>query len=200
MSEIKEDINKSENINFEKPILLPNRVKLIGKRRILATKSFKNARKLNIKKNNAKYLVNIICLGIYIHRWKYQTKALKYATKGFNRRRANLRKAFTKITHVYYKLKFEIDKEIFEIFKQLPPREGVIHDYRFWKLKFVNNEILDANAQKKLKYWSKLNYLLLANRHLYKMTLNGLKNMKKNHDIENNEINNQDKNEYYKDD
>jgi hypothetical protein len=189
MSEIKEDINKSENINFEKPILLPNRVKLIGKRRILATKSFKNARKLNIKKNNAKYLVNIICLGIYIHRWKYQTKALKYATKGYNKRRANLRKAFSKITNVYYKLKFEIDKNIFDIFKQLPPREGVNHDFRFWKLKFVNNEILDANAQKKLKFWSKLNYLLLANRHLYKMTLNGLNNMKKNHyiEIDNNE-------------
>ena len=32
------------------------------------------------------------------------------------------------------------------------------------------------------------------------MTLNGLKNMKKNHGIENNDNNNQDKNEYYKDD
>ena len=199
MSEIKEDINKSENINFEKPILLPNRVKLIGKRRILTRRSFINARKLNPKKNNAKYLVNIICLGIYIHRWIYQTKALKYATKGFNRRRANLRKAFSKVTHVYYKLKFEIDKEIFEIFKQLPPREGVIHDYRFWKLKFVNNEILDANAQKKLKYWSKLNYLLLANKQLFKMTLEGLNNMKKNHGIEVNN-NNKDKEKYDKDD
>ena len=199
MSEIKEDINKSENINFEKPILLPNRVKLIGKRRILTRRSFINARKLNPKKNNAKYLVNIICLGIYIHRWIYQTKALKYATKGFNRRRANLRKAFSKVTHVYYKLKFESDKEIFEIFKQLPPREGVIHDYRFWKLKFVNNEILDANAQKKLKYWSKLNYLLLANKQLFKMTLEGLNNMKKNHGIEVNN-NNKDKEKYDKDD
>ena len=119
MSEFKEEIIKSENIDFEKPKLLPNRIKLIGKRRILTRKNFINARQLKPKKNNAKYLVNIICLGIYVHRWKYQTKALKYATKGFNRRRANLRKAFTKITHVYYKLKFEIDKEIFKIFRQL---------------------------------------------------------------------------------
>ena len=189
MSEFKEEIIKSENIDFEKPKLLPNRIKLIGKRRILTRKNFINARQLKPKKNNAKYLVNIICLGIYVHRWKYQTKALKYATKGYNKRRANLRKAFSKITNVYYKLKFEIDKNIFDIFKQLPPREGVNHDFRFWKLKFVNNEILDANAQKKLKFWSKLNYLLLANRYLYKMTLNGLNNMKKNHyiEIDNNE-------------
>ena len=46
---------------------------------------------------------------------------------------------------------------------------------------------------------TKLNYLLLVNRHLYKMTLNGLNNMKKNHGIEINDNNNLDKNEYYKD-
>ena len=53
MSELKEEIIISENNNSEKPILLPNRVKLIGKRRILTRRSFINARKLNPKKNNA---------------------------------------------------------------------------------------------------------------------------------------------------
>ena len=50
MSEFKEEIIKSENIDFEKPKLLPNRIKLIGKRRILTRKNFINARQLKKKK------------------------------------------------------------------------------------------------------------------------------------------------------
>ena len=67
MSEFKEEIIKSENIDIEKLKLLPNRIKLIGKRIILTRKNFINARQLKPKKNNSKYLVNIIYLGIYVH-------------------------------------------------------------------------------------------------------------------------------------
>ena len=168
-----------QNIELKKPKLLKKKILLVRKEKEVVFKQFfRNARELNPKRNNAKILVDLVGLGLYLHRWNYQATALKYATKGYNRRRVMFRKFFNSIVEVYYKHKYKVDQEIFEILKQLPPRPGVQHDFSFWKLKVVNNEVLDGIAQKKLKFWAKMHFLLLVNKHLYNMTLSAIHNMK----------------------
>ena len=130
------------------------------------------------------YLVNITCLAFYIHRWVYQERTLKYSSKRYDKKRANLKKFIKTIIKIYYEHKYTIDKEIFNILKKLPPRKGVNHDPRFWKLRFVNNEVLDSIAQKRLKFWAKLNFIMLANRSIYDMTISAIDKLRENYENE----------------
>ena len=175
-------LKKAEKL--KKPTVLPKKGKLIGKKKILSKKHFVNARQLKEKKNNAEYLVNIIVLALFIHRWIYQERALKYSSKKYNKKRANLKKFIKTIIKIYYKHKYYIDEEIFNILKKLPPRKGVKHDPRFWKLRLVNNEVLDSLAQKRLKFWAKLNFIMLANRSIYEMTIAAVDKLKEKYENE----------------
>ena len=175
-------LKKSENL--KKPTILPRKGNLIGKKTVLSRKHFTNARKLKKKKNNAEYLVNITCLAFYIHRWIYQARTLKFSSKGYNKKRANLKKFIKKLINIYYKHKYKSDEEVFNILKKLPPRKGVKHDSRFWKLRLVNNEVLDSIAQKRLKFWAKLNFIMLANRSIYDMTISAIDKLRENYENE----------------
>jgi hypothetical protein len=190
-------LKKAQNLGDNKPTL--KKGGLIGKKQLISRKRFVNARKLKPKKNNAEFLVNIICLKLFKHIWKYQTLALKYKTKGYNKKRANFRKFLTTLSNVYYKHKYYIDKEIFEFLQTLPPRPGVEHDFRFWKLRLVNNEVLDTICQKRLKFWAQLHYVISANRSIYQMTIsavNNMKIMKKEEEFEEKEDNEAEEEEY----
>ena len=167
-------LKKAENL--KKPTILPKKV--------ISKKHFVNARQLKEKKNNAEYLVNITCLAFYIHRWVYQERTLKYSSKRYDKKRANLKKFIKTIIKIYYEHKYTIDKEIFNILKKLPPRKGVNHDPRFWKLRFVNNEVLDSIAQKRLKFWAKLNFIMLANRSIYEMTIAAVDKLREQYENE----------------
>ena len=175
-------LKKSENL--KKPTILPRKGNLIGKKTVLSRKHFTNARKLKKKKNNAEYLVNITCLAFYIHRWIYQARTLKFSSKGYNKKRANLKKFIKTLINIYYKHKYKSDEEVFNILKKLPPRKGVKHDSRFWKLRLVNNEVLDSLAQKRLKFWAKLNFIMLANRSIYEMTIAAVDKLKEKYENE----------------
>lgn len=105
-------------------------------------------------KNTAKFLMNTILKMYYICLWKNKIKSMKYAQKGYNAQRANLKIFIRNLSTAINNSQYNYLNEIFEKMKKNKMPSGIKHNSNYGKLKIVDNDLMDKKCIDKLLLWS----------------------------------------------
>lgn len=142
------------------------------------------------KKNNAEFLFENIITEYFFSKWKKKVETLKILqnqpTKRTGRpdprekKRLNTKKAVASLDKFMNRKIGERLDEVFEIFQSLPRNPNIVHDENFGKIKIVNSIKLNERAMRKLKFYSKLNFILKINENLGNILLESINKMAKN--------------------
>ena len=173
-----QEINLDQPAEFEAP-----KIKLIKKTKVLKNPNRPRGIKLRRTKDTSKFLINLLAKRFFINKWKKFLLAEKFQTKGFDEKRANLRKFLAEISDKFFDNRRKLGKEILEKLSKLPKKKGIIHDPNFNKIKLVNNDLLINRYEDRIKFWAKLHFILSINVILGNMIYDAIQLMKKNHGI-----------------
>jgi hypothetical protein len=179
-------LQRAQEIDFSQPAETePPKLKIIRKVNVLKNPNRPRGIKLRRTKDTSKFLINLLAKRFFINKWKDVCSALKYQTKGFDEKRANLRKFLGQISDKFFDHHRIYGKEILERLSKLPQKKGIIHDKNFGKIKLVNNDVLIDRAENRIKFWAKLHFILSINVVLGNMLYEAIEYLKEKKGIKN---------------
>lgn len=179
-------LQRAQEIDFSQPAIEAPKIKILKKSNVLKNPNRPRGIKLRRTKDTSKFLVNLLAKRVFLNRWKKFILALKYQTKGFDEKRANLKKFLGQMSDKFFDHRREHGKDILNTLSKLPKKKGVQHDPNFGKIKLVNNDVLIDRAENRIKFWAKLHFILSVNVVLGNMIFEAIQVMKENRGIGNN--------------
>jgi len=179
-------LQRAQEIDFSEPAIEAPKIKIIKKSNVLKNPNRPRGIKLRRTKDTSKFLVNLLAKRVFFNKWKKLLLALKYQTKGYDEKRANLKKFLGQMSDKFFDHRREHGKELLSTLSQLPKKQGVQHDPNFGKIKLVNNDVLIDRYENRIKFWAKLHFILSINVVLGNMIFDAIELMKENRGINNN--------------
>ena len=121
--------------------------------------------------------------------WRYQVNARKYQKR--NVRKPTKKDVFTNNTKKLFNATANIFSDhlatylydLCDIMSQLPQRPGVKHDKNFGTIKIVNNHTLDTKSMKRIRFLSKLYFIIKINTSLEDILIKSINKMKEKRQI-----------------
>ena len=118
--------------------------------------------------------------------WHHQVVAKKYQKK--NPRKptkndmflSNTKKLFNATANVFAEHKANYLYDILDLMAQIPQKPGIKHDKNFGAIRIVNNKTLDVKSIRKIKFLSKLYFILRINDCLEDVLIKSINKMKEN--------------------
>ena len=118
--------------------------------------------------------------------WKYQIIARKYQKRN-NRRPTkkdifllNTKKLFNATVNVFSDHLVNYLYDLYELMQQMPEKPGIKHDINYGTIRIVNNRILDIKSMKRIKFLSKLYFIIRINTTLEDILIKSINKMKEN--------------------
>ena len=116
--------------------------------------------------------------------WRYQVIARKYQ-KRHNRKptkkdtfQLNTKKLFNATANIFSDHVVNYLYDLCDIMQQMPEKPGIKHDKNFGTIKIVNNRTLDIKSMKRIKFLSKLYFIIRINSNLEETLLASINKMK----------------------
>ena len=116
--------------------------------------------------------------------WRYQIIARKYQKRN-NRKPTqkdiylvNTKKLLNVIANIYAEHVANYLYDLCDIILQMPEKPGIKHDKNFGTISIVNNHTLDTKSIKKLKFLSKLYFIIRVNSNLEEVLIKSINKMK----------------------
>ena len=119
-------------------------------------------------------------------KWRYQIIAKKYGKKNTRKPTkndiflSNTKKLFNVTANIFAEHKVNYLYDLFDLMDQMPLKPGIKHDKNFGTIKLVNNRTLNVKSMKKLKFLSKLYFIIKINSNLEDILIESINKMKEN--------------------
>ncbi len=147
------------------------------------------------KENNSSKLTNeffkTFIQTLVLSKWKYQITARKYRKRN-NRKPtkndiflSNTKKLFNSTSSIFAEHKANYLYDLFDLMDQSPQNPGLKHDKDFGKIKIVNNKTLITKSMKRIKFLSKLYFIIRINSNLEDILIKSINKMKENRNKKN---------------
>ena len=119
-------------------------------------------------------------------KWHHQIIAKKYQKK--NPRKptkndiflSNAKKLFNSTANVFAEHKVNYLYDLFDLMAQMPQKSEIKHDKNFGAIRIVNNKTLNVKSMKRIKFLSKLYFILKINNSLGDILIESINKMKEN--------------------
>ena len=118
--------------------------------------------------------------------WKYQIIARKYQKRN-NRRPTkkdifllNTKKLFNATVNVFTDHLVNYLYDLYDLMQQMPEKPGIKHDINYGTIRIVNNRILVIKSMKRIKFLSKLYFIIRINTTLEDILIKSINKMKEN--------------------
>ena len=118
--------------------------------------------------------------------WKYQIIARKYQKRN-NRRPTkkdifllNTKKLFNATVNVFSDHLVNYLYDLYDLMQQIPEKPGIKHDINYGTIRIVNNRILNIKSMKRIKFLSKLYFIIRINTTLEDILIKSINKMKEN--------------------
>ena len=92
----------------------------------------------NSNNHNSEMLVELIITNYLVSKWRNNIFLKKFEVRGFNKRRAQIKKGFSTLGKIFDIRKLIYLFEIFYTMINMPQKQGVIHDNFYGKIKIIN--------------------------------------------------------------
>lgn len=178
---------EEEGEEYQEDAEIPGEVLFTSDGKMISLNGQLRGVKKNEKKTGASFLFENLVTNYFLSKWKKKVdtkKILQQSTSrptGRNnpaeRKRLNLKKGFAGLEKFFNRKKTEKLLDLFDTMESLPPNPKVVHDKDFGKLKILNNTTLNAKAMKKIKFFSKLNFILKINENLGDILMESINKM-----------------------
>ena len=119
-------------------------------------------------------------------KWRYQINARKHRKKNTRKPTKNdiflknTKKLFNSTANIFAEHQANYLYDLFDLMEQLPQRPGLKHDKNFGTIKIVNRKTLDIKALRKIKFLSKLYFIIKINNDLEDILIESINKMKEN--------------------
>ena len=119
-------------------------------------------------------------------KWHYQINAKKYQKKNPKKPTkndiflSNTKKLFNSTANVFAEHKANYLYDLFDLMAQMPQKSEIKHDKNFGSIRIINNKTLNAKSMKKIKFLSKLYFILKINFSLKDILIESINKMKEN--------------------
>ena len=138
----------------------------------------------NSSKNVADDFFKTFIQTCVLAQWRYQIIARKYQKR--NNRRPNkkdifllnTKKLFNATSNVFAEHVVNYLYDLCDLMQMMPAKPGIKHDKNFGTISIVNNHTLDAKSIKKLKFLSKLYFIIRVNSNLEEVLIKSINKMK----------------------
>ena len=123
--------------------------------------------------------------------WRYQILARKYQKRNTRKPTKkdvfliNTKKLVNATSNIFSEHVANYLYDICDIMGQMPPKPGVTHDKNYGTIKIVNNHTLDVKSMKRIKFLSKLYFIIKINTSLEDILLQSINKMKENREKKN---------------
>ena len=119
-------------------------------------------------------------------KWHHQIVAKKYQKK--NPRKptkndiflTNTKKLFNTTANVFAEHKVNYLYDLFDLMEQMPQKSQIKHDKNFGTIRIVNSKTLNAKSMRRIKFLSKLYFILKINDSLGDILIESINKMKEN--------------------
>jgi hypothetical protein len=118
--------------------------------------------------------------------WRYQIIARKYQKRN-NRKptkkdtfQLHTKKLFNTTANIFADHLVNYLYDLCDIMQQMPEKPGIKHDKNFGTIKIVNNRTLDIKSMKRIKFLSKLYFIIRINSNLEEILIESINKMKEN--------------------
>ena len=118
--------------------------------------------------------------------WRYQIIARKYQKRN-NRKPTkkdvfllNTKKLFNATVNVFSDHLINYLYDLYDLMRQMPEKPGIKHDINYGTIKIVNNRTLDTKSMKRIKFLSKLYFIIRINTTLEDILIKSINKMKEN--------------------
>ena len=129
--------NSSNIINNEEIIINNNENILIN--------PFNNIPSKN--KNSSEKLIESIIINYLVSKWRNNVFIKKYEVRGYNQKRALLKKGLSTLGKVFDIKKLIYLYEMFDVMTNMPQKPGVVHDPFYGKIKIINKRFKNDNCE-----------------------------------------------------
>ena len=138
----------------------------------------------NSSKNVADDFFKTFIQTCVLAQWRYQIIARKYQKR--NNRRPNkkdifllnTKKLFNATSNVFAEHVVNYLYDLCDLMQMMPAKPGIKHDKNFGTISIVNNHTLDTKSIKKLKFLSKLYFIIRVNSNLEEVLIKSINKMK----------------------
>ena len=118
--------------------------------------------------------------------WRYQIIARKYQKRN-NRKptkkdifASNTKKLCNAIANVYAEHVANYLYDLCDLMIQMPQKSGIKHDKYFGTIKIINNNIMNIKAKKRIRFLSKLYFIIRINCNLEEILIESINKMREN--------------------
>ena len=118
--------------------------------------------------------------------WRYQIIARKHRKKNTRKPTkkdiflSNTKKLFNSISNIIAEHKANYLYDLCDIMIQMPLKPGIKHNKDFGTIKIVNNKALNIKSMKRIKFLSKLYFIIKINNDLEDILIESINKMKEN--------------------
>ena len=123
--------------------------------------------------------------------WRYNIIARKHGKKNTRKPTkhdiflSNTKKLFNSTSSIFAEHKANYLYDIFDLMDQFPQKSELKHDKDFGKIKIVNNKTLITKSMKRIKFLSKLYFIIRINSNLEDILIKSINKMKENRNKKN---------------
>ena len=123
--------------------------------------------------------------------WRYNIIARKHGKKNTRKPTkhdiflSNTKKLFNSTSSIFAEQKANYLYDLFDLMDQFPQKPGLKHDKDFGKIKIVNNKTLITKSMKRIKFLSKLYFIIRINSNLEDILIKSINKMKENRNKKN---------------
>ncbi len=118
--------------------------------------------------------------------WRYNIIARKHGKKNTRKPTkhdiflSNTKKLFNSTSSIFAEHKANYLYDLFDLMAQMPQKLEIKHDKNFGSIRIINNKTLNAKSMKKIKFLSKLYFILKINFSLKDILIESINKMKEN--------------------
>ena len=130
---------------------------------------------------------NLLIKTCVLSQWRHQIIARKYQKKSNNRKPnkkdqflINTKKLFNAASNIFSDHVVNYLYDLYDNMGQLPMRPGVKHDKNFGTIQIVNNRTLEIKSKKRIRFLSKLYFIIRINTSLESILIQSINKMKDN--------------------
>ena len=169
--ELKRKINKIEdnnnNININEEII-------INKNENILINPYSN--NPNTNKNSSEKLIENIIINYLASKWRNNVLIKRYEVRGYNQKRALLKKGFSALGKVFDIKKLIYLYEMFDVMTNMPQKPGVVHDPFYGKIKIINKRFKNDNCDTNKKNNNNIQTNVKENNKINEINKSGKKN------------------------
>ena len=121
-----------------------------------------------------------------LSKWRYQVIARKHRKKNTRKPTkndiflSNTKKLYNSTANIFAEHKANYLYDLFDLMEQMPQKPGFKHDKDYGTIKIVNKKILDIKSIKKIKFLSKLYFIIKINNDLEDILIESINKMREN--------------------